>query len=71
MCSFFCQDSVCIDGECINLPGRYNCECYDGYEMVSDACEDIDECADRCKENGECSNYKGSHRYYSKYLTIV
>lgn len=30
--------------ECSNNPGSYECICKDGYELIDDKCENIDEC---------------------------
>ena len=51
-------------GECLNRPGGYECQCYDGYDDRGGggACVDVDECADRCLEHGTCTNYEGSFR---------
>lgn len=56
------QDGICMYGECLNRPGGYDCQCYDGYENRGEGCVDVDECADRCLEHGTCSNYEGSFR---------
>ena len=50
-------------GECLNRPGGYECQCYDGYDnRGGGACVDVDECANRCLEHGTCTNYEGSFR---------
>ena len=54
------QDGICKYGECLNRPGSYECQCYDGYENRGEGCVDVNECADRCLEHGTCTNYEGS-----------
>ena len=56
------QDGICKYGECLNRPGSYECQCYDGYENRGEGCVDVDECADRCLQHGTCTNYEGSYR---------
>ena len=61
-----CDDTPCGDGvDCINYPGTYECACDTGYEVVDDACVDIDECQllsrdVQCGLNTNCFNTPGS-----------
>ena len=48
---------------CVNNPGSYICECSNGYEFTSDACQNINECKDReiCNQNSHCVDNTGSY----------
>uniref|UniRef100_A0A8C9L834 Fibrillin-2 n=1 Tax=Pavo cristatus TaxID=9049 RepID=A0A8C9L834_PAVCR len=68
-----CQDidecrispDLCGSGTCVNTPGSFECECFDGYEsgfMMMKNCMDIDECERNpllCR-GGMCVNTEGS-----------
>uniref|UniRef100_A0A8C9F640 Fibrillin-2 n=1 Tax=Pavo cristatus TaxID=9049 RepID=A0A8C9F640_PAVCR len=56
---------LCGSGTCVNTPGSFECECFDGYEsgfMMMKNCMDIDECERNpllCR-GGMCVNTEGS-----------
>jgi plastocyanin len=56
------NNTICDIHTCINMPGRYRCECLAGYQMdASEKCIDIDECTSGtsgCEQ--ECENTIGS-----------
>lgn len=58
-----CQNAPCPQ-ECVNTPGSFRCECWEGYEPSGPAegsCQDVDECAldhSPCAQN--CTNTDGS-----------
>ncbi|XP_070576452.1 latent-transforming growth factor beta-binding protein 1-like [Ptychodera flava] len=62
-CSLF--DGLCTNGQCVNTPNGYQCECTIGfkYNLLTRECIDIDECLemDTC-HHGTCENTIGSYR---------
>lgn len=47
------------NGDCRNLPGSFECFCFDGYEGDGKTCSDVDECADgtdTCSDFALCTN---------------
>ena len=60
-----CRNDVCgPNGNCVNTPGSYECECIVGYTSLAPkgGCVDINECvsAPPCGPNSICSNTVGS-----------
>ncbi|TKS69600.1 Fibrillin-1 MP340 [Collichthys lucidus] len=58
---------LCGQGRCINTPGDFECECFEGYEsgfMMMKNCMDINECelSDRLCRNGQCVNQIGRYQ---------
>uniref|UniRef100_A0A7N6BM21 Fibrillin 2b n=1 Tax=Anabas testudineus TaxID=64144 RepID=A0A7N6BM21_ANATE len=61
-----CQlsDNLCKNGQCVNMPGTYQCSCDTGYQATPDrqGCVDIDECTimnGGCETH--CTNSEGSY----------
>uniref|UniRef100_A0A8D0D984 Fibrillin-1 n=1 Tax=Sander lucioperca TaxID=283035 RepID=A0A8D0D984_SANLU len=61
-----CQlsDNLCKHGQCVNMPGTYQCSCDTGYQATPDrqGCVDIDECTimnGGCETH--CTNSEGSY----------
>ena len=58
---------MCLNGECDNTLGSYNCRCEDGYSVKPDegpGCTDDDECLMgtlNCDPNADCNNTIGGH----------
>uniref|UniRef100_A0A8U7NV94 Uncharacterized protein n=1 Tax=Corvus moneduloides TaxID=1196302 RepID=A0A8U7NV94_CORMO len=62
-----CADNVnlCENGQCLNAPGGYRCECEMGFNPTEDskACQDIDECTfQNICVFGTCQNLPGMFR---------
>ncbi|XP_014915220.1 latent-transforming growth factor beta-binding protein 1 isoform X5 [Poecilia latipinna] len=58
-----CQQNPCSNGRCENSPGSFRCDCYHGYRLTGNTCEDVDECVDPLRCPGqECINTPGSFR---------
>ena len=57
------KKGVCPENaECLNSPGSYTCNCFDGF--IGDYCVDVDECnsTNSCDENAKCLNTDGSYK---------
>ncbi|XP_065884099.1 mucin-like protein isoform X2 [Dysidea avara] len=57
------SSNVCTQ-QCVNTPGSYQCDCYDGYQPVdvnATQCEDIDECMEYNDCHQICTNTNGSY----------
>ncbi|KAL4228223.1 Fibrillin-1 [Mactra antiquata] len=56
---------VCENGDCINLPTSYRCNCYDGYrpDSTGQACSNINECLENSRlcDGGQCRDTPGSY----------
>lgn len=39
-------DDICRNGYCVNTPGAYKCDCYDGFKASADGKRCIGTCAD-------------------------
>ncbi|XP_014915219.1 latent-transforming growth factor beta-binding protein 4 isoform X4 [Poecilia latipinna] len=59
-----CQQNPCSNGRCENSPGSFRCDCYHGYRLTGNTCEDVDECASAgaCDAEQVCVNSVGSFR---------
>ncbi len=47
------------NGDCRNLPGTFECFCFEGYEGDGKTCSDVDECeagTDNCSDFAVCTN---------------
>merc|ERR1712142_856530 len=57
-------DTCGPNANCTNIEGRYDCQCYHGYEGAppTTLCQDVDECQapDVCGDNAVCINTEGS-----------
>uniref|UniRef100_A0A8C2EZW0 Fibrillin 2b n=1 Tax=Cyprinus carpio TaxID=7962 RepID=A0A8C2EZW0_CYPCA len=67
-----CADNVnlCENGQCLNAPGGYRCECEMGFTPTEDskACQDIDECNfQNICVFGSCQNLPGMFRCVCDY----
>ncbi|KAF3821503.1 hypothetical protein GH733_009545 [Mirounga leonina] len=54
--------NLCENGQCLNVPGAYRCECEMGFTPASDSrsCQDIDECSfQNICVFGTCNNLPG------------
>eukprot|EP00914_Ancora_sagittata_P018230 GHVO01036043.1.p1 GENE.GHVO01036043.1~~GHVO01036043.1.p1 ORF type:complete len:213 (+),score=13.93 GHVO01036043.1:1974-2612(+) len=49
-----CNETI---SSCINLPGTYECGCFDGYRNVNGTCKDVCD-PNPCKNGGECKSEK-------------
>ncbi|XP_053708325.1 adhesion G protein-coupled receptor E2-like [Synchiropus splendidus] len=63
------EDPLCINGQCKNTNGSYECLCYDGFKQLATGieCEDINECAadfNICGPDGMCVNTQGSYKCF-------
>ncbi|XP_069194609.1 fibrillin-1-like [Procambarus clarkii] len=49
-------------GRCVDTTEGYTCQCYDGFthNVVTDRCEDVDECRSGACRGGQCYNTQGS-----------
>ncbi|XP_014915221.1 latent-transforming growth factor beta-binding protein 2 isoform X6 [Poecilia latipinna] len=60
-----CQQNPCSNGRCENSPGSFRCDCYHGYRLTGNTCEDVDECVSSggsvCPSR-RCENTIGSFR---------
>nr|XP_053641862.1 latent-transforming growth factor beta-binding protein 2-like [Cherax quadricarinatus]XP_053641863.1 latent-transforming growth factor beta-binding protein 2-like [Cherax quadricarinatus] len=55
--------NLCGKGSrCVDTPDAYVCQCYEGFihNVVSDKCEDVDECQQGACRGGQCYNTQGS-----------
>ncbi|XP_038215243.1 fibrillin-1-like [Zerene cesonia] len=60
-CSDQCDEAVCKGGSCKIINHRTSCMCSPGFELISNRCDDINECLlHPCPLNSACENTPGS-----------
>ena len=64
-CYDACRDLDCGHGSCRADKHEASCFCQEGYEVVKNKCQDIDECSSNnqyCHGTARCANLPGSYR---------
>lgn len=57
-----CDLTSCGKGNCQVRDHKATCACYEGYQLVNDVCEDINECLSQpCHSTAFCNNLPGSY----------
>merc|ERR1712113_294387 len=65
-CALDVDGLLCVNGDCVNTSGDYQCTCHAGFEEAADfkSCTDIDECfnlMDQCPIHSDCFNTPGGY----------